>query len=43
MDKYSECPECGNTNLGNGEGELIVTGTSYHRSCKCGWVVRYES
>lgn len=41
MDKYTNCPDCGNDKVGNGQGELIVDRTFY-RSCKCGWSVELD-
>lgn len=37
MNKYSECPSCGNGAIGNGEGKLIVDDTTFTRTCKCGF------
>lgn len=40
IEKYGTCADCGNENVGNGEGKLEVTEDSFTRSCKCGWSVR---
>jgi hypothetical protein len=42
MNKYSECPLCGSTAIGNGEGALIIEGEIFTRSCKCGWRVEVK-
>lgn len=39
MKKYVTCPECGNSFIGNGQGECVVDQHSFMRSCKCGWKV----
>lgn len=39
MEKYGNCPECGNGRIGNGEGGLVVEENSFERWCKCGWSV----
>ena len=36
--KYAICPECGNENIGNGEGGIVIDET-YTRYCKCGFKV----
>lgn len=41
VEKYLMCPDCGNTNVGNGQGELVVDKTFY-RSCICGWSVELK-
>lgn len=35
-EKYTCCPRCGNDQVGNGEGKLIVEENVFIRSCKCG-------
>lgn len=37
--KHAECPKCGNTFIGSGEGEVIITDNEFYRSCKCGWEI----
>lgn len=37
--QYAECPKCGNTYVGNGQGEVIITDSEFYRSCKCGWEI----
>jgi predicted nucleic-acid-binding Zn-ribbon protein len=39
MEKYAECPQCGNGYVGDGEGSLEVTGNVFKRMCKCGWKI----
>ena len=39
MGEYGVCPDCGNDLIGNGEGELYVTDTTFIRTCKCGFSV----
>lgn len=40
--KYAECQECGNKNVNNGEGSLLVTDDAFKRECKCGWSVQVK-
>ena len=35
--KNIDCPDCGNEYIGDGEGTLEVSDTTYKRTCKCGW------
>lgn len=39
MEKYINCPECGNDKIGNGQGTLHVGEDTFTRTCKCGWKV----
>lgn len=39
LQKYNECPKCGNDEIGNGEGTLEVDEDKFVRTCKCGWKV----
>ena len=39
MDKYAECPKCGNECIGNGQGGLIVDEDTFKRWCKCGFEI----
>jgi Domain of unknown function (DUF3797) len=34
--QYANCPNCGNNQLGNGQGSLIITEDTFVRNCKCG-------
>lgn len=40
--RYAECPECGNSYIGNGHGKLIVSNKYFYRSCKCGWEIEIK-
>lgn len=42
IQKYSICPLCGNGNIGNGAGKLIVEEHRFYRSCRCGWEVETD-
>jgi ribosomal protein L24E len=42
MQQYSNCQKCGNGNVGNGEGKLIVENDYFFRSCKCGWKIKTD-
>lgn len=42
MEKYIDCPQCGNTYIANGEGKLIIEDDTFYRSCKCGWEVKIQ-
>ncbi|OPG98634.1 DUF3797 domain-containing protein [Chryseobacterium mucoviscidosis] len=37
--KYTACPDCGNTYVGDGEGTIKIDENLFQRSCKCGWKV----
>ena len=37
MDKYGECPDCGNEMIGNGQGGIVVEDGTFRRFCKCGF------
>lgn len=39
MKKYTNCPECGNHFIGNGQGTCVVDDDSFTRTCKCGWSI----
>lgn len=39
MEKYKNCPDCGNGQIGNGEGALVVEETTFTRKCKCGFKI----
>ncbi len=40
MKKYSECQNCGNKYVGNGQGGMQIEGDTFYRWCKCGWSVK---
>jgi iron(III) transport system ATP-binding protein len=42
MSKYSDCPNCGNSLIGNGEGKLIVEDDTFTRECKCGFKITLD-
>lgn len=42
MEKYAECPKCGNDKLGNGEGTLNIEDIVFERTCKCGYLVKVD-
>ena len=42
MKRHDNCPTCGNTYIGNGEGKLIVEDKTFYRSCKCGWEFKVD-
>lgn len=42
MQKYTECPKCGNAYIANGQGKLIIEDDTFYRSCKCGWEVKIQ-
>ena len=39
LEKYENCPDCGNNKIGSGEGNLIVGGSTFIRTCKCGYKI----
>jgi len=42
LGKYSVCPNCGNQNVGNGEGTLDIGDDIFKRTCKCGWSIEIK-
>lgn len=42
MERYQICETCGNEAVGNGEGTLKITGSTFIRTCKCGWKVEIK-
>ncbi|SHF56017.1 protein of unknown function [Desulforamulus putei DSM 12395] len=40
--EYINCPKCGNDQIGNGEGKLIVSRDMFIRSCKCGFKITLD-
>lgn len=41
-EKYGNCPACGNTFIGNGEGGIVIEEYTFDRWCKCGWKVHVD-
>ncbi|EDS77272.1 MULTISPECIES: DUF3797 domain-containing protein [Clostridium] len=39
INKYGNCPVCGNDKVGNGEGTLVVEEDTFKRTCKCGFEI----
>lgn len=39
MEKFNNCPKCGNDKIGDGEGKLIAEDDIFIRGCKCGFEV----
>jgi iron(III) transport system ATP-binding protein len=39
MKKYENCPDCGSSTIGNGQGGIIVEDDTYTRFCKCGFKI----
>lgn len=39
MSMFDNCPICGNDSIGNGAGLLHMEGSTFRRTCKCGWQV----
>lgn len=37
MEKYCDCPKCGNEYIGNGQGGITVEDDTFRRWCKCGF------
>ena len=37
MEKYANCPNCGNEYIGNGQGGLQLEEDFLRRWCKCGY------
>ncbi len=42
LNKYSQCPNCGDSKVGNGSGKLIMDEKYFYRECKCGWKVEVK-
>lgn len=42
MEKYGECPNCGNDLIGDGQGGLIVEEDTFRRFCKCGFDITVD-
>ena len=38
----NDCPNCGNSYVGNGEGHLILEDNVIERGCKCGFEFVYN-
>lgn len=43
MDKYIECPICGNDKLGENNGGLIIEEDTFERNCRCGFRIIIDS
>lgn len=43
LNKYSDCPVCGNDKVGNGAGKLDVSDEIFFRSCKCGYSIKIKA
>ncbi|ACM16014.1 TPA: DUF3797 domain-containing protein [Bacillus cereus] len=41
--KYAACQECGNENVGNGEGTVEIQDDTFKRTCKCGWEIEVKA
>lgn len=41
--KYEECPKCGSTYIGNGQGTLIIETDYFIRGCKCGFEIKINA
>ena len=39
INRYADCPKCGNEHIGNGQGGLIVDDDIFKRWCKCGFEI----
>lgn len=37
--KYAKCPYCGNENIGEGQGALIIDENVFTRTCNCGYKI----
>lgn len=42
MPKYNDCPKCGSSKIGCGEGKLIIEDDTFYRDCKCGWSIKVD-
>lgn len=42
MDKYGDCPNCGNIYISNGEGGVIIKDRMFRRFCKCGFDITVD-
>ena len=42
MDKYGDCPDCGNKYISNGEGGVIIENNTFRRFCKCGFDITLD-
>ena len=43
LNKYSDCPVCGNDKLGNSCGKLDIDDDIFFRSCKCGYSIKIKA
>lgn len=39
IEKYSDCPNCGNDMIGKGAGAMVIDHATFMRSCSCGFKV----
>lgn len=42
MQKYADCPNCGNDKVGNGQGKLIIEDDTFTRECRCGFNITVD-
>jgi len=42
MARYEECPVCGSTIIGDGQGGIVVEDKTYTRTCKCGFKITVD-
>ena len=42
LDKYGECPKCGNEYINNGHGGLVIDNNTFRRFCKCGFDITVD-
>lgn len=42
MEKYCDCPKCGNEYIGNGQGGMTVEDDTFRRWCKCGFDITVD-
>lgn len=42
IEKYADCPNCGNEFIGNGQGGLVVEDSTFRRFCKCGFDITVD-
>ena len=42
MNKYVDCPCCGNEYIGNGQGGIIIEDDTFRRWCKCGYDITID-
>lgn len=42
MKTYEQCPNCGSSTIGNGQGGIFVESNTYTRTCKCGFNITVD-